>query len=134
MEAPGFIDCVNPTPAEITAWAYRDSLEPMQDWQLIITTPAEAPTVMTLVADPACPTRGYLLLSLYEFARLAAHSDEDGWRPTLDALLLRSDSSTDPWITTWARRTRDHLLVTDQRERVAWPVDRFAATPVDPPR
>lgn len=57
---------VEPTEAEVRAWAYdADSLEPMQDWDLIIWGAVDPGLLVELAADPDCPKRSYFLRCLY---------------------------------------------------------------------
>jgi len=57
---------LDPTEAEIRAWAYEaDSLEPMQDWHLIIWGEVDPGLLVELAADPDCPKRSYFLWCLY---------------------------------------------------------------------
>ncbi|MFI8347660.1 hypothetical protein [Streptomyces sp. NPDC085596] len=65
-----FEDVVNPTPEEMTAWAYAPEAQPpvSQDWDIIATRPAFGSLFLTLTADRKCPHRRFFLCCLYLLA------------------------------------------------------------------
>lgn len=68
----GFADPWNPTADELVAWAHSDRPHPVEDWDLVLTSPEHAPVVLALAADPSCPRRGFLLGCLETLVREAA--------------------------------------------------------------
>jgi hypothetical protein len=105
-----FEDEVNPTDDEIRRWAYSGAPEPMQDFDIIVADPEHLPTLMSLVADPDCLQRAYLLGSLY---CLVGHTDLTD--PRLTLALVTARASTDSWLRTWA--TRADAVVADPASR-----------------
>ncbi len=100
-DQPGFADPWNPTSEEIRGWAYRGALEPVQDWQIIIAELDHLPMLLDCLDDPACPSRPYLLSSLY---CLAGHLDRTD--PRLLEGVARAERSEQRWLTVWAGRVR----------------------------
>lgn len=98
-DEPSFVDVVNPTPAEIRAWASSGAFEPMEDWDLIIADVGNLALLLELAGDQACPARKYFLDSLY---CLIGHSDRADPRLLRAAEVARTAS--DAWIATWGRR------------------------------
>ena len=112
---PSFADVVNPTSDEIRAWAYSGRTAPMEDWEIIIAEPANVSLFITLVADTLCPSRSYILLSLY---CTVGHSDRSG--PWLHEAVLTAEHSTEPWLRTWARRVREIVERPESFDRKDW--------------
>ena len=110
-----FADVVNPTASEIEAWAYNDAPEPMEDFQVIVADPEFATALVGLVGDPECPKRAYLLGSLYCLVGHTPHGDE-----RLHEAVLIAEGSSDPWLSTWARRSRHVINHPDDFNRDDW--------------
>jgi hypothetical protein len=95
---------VEPTEAEIRAWAYdADSLEPIQDWDLIIWGGVRPGLLVELTSDSDCPRRSYFLRCLY--GRIgdevrAGRLDAETW-----AVVDRSINSDDSAVSRWAARS-----------------------------
>ncbi|GHH62424.1 hypothetical protein GCM10017774_90140 [Lentzea cavernae] len=126
---PTFEDEVNPTPDELRAWAYSDAPEPMQDWDTLIAEPGNLPLLLQLVADPTCPSRSYILASLYCFV---GHYDRSA--PELRDAIALAEQTDVPWLTTWARRARqviDHPESFNRSDWCGWP--GYATRPAGDP-
>ncbi|MFD9888339.1 hypothetical protein ACFWY9_03295 [Amycolatopsis sp. NPDC059027] len=131
---PQFEDVVNPTAAEITAWAYTPGAEqPMEDWDLILAL-TDKGLLLELVADPSCPQREILLSCLYIYtgdavrARYRTSPERD-----LLAVLAQAEKYDEPWLTTWAKRTRALMAAPETFDYDAWCGEGLARSPVDPP-
>lgn len=128
-DAP-FADVVNPTAPEITAWAYSDDPEPMEDFQIIVADPEFAVTLVGLVNDKNCPKRQYLLGSLYCLVGHTPHGDE-----RLHEAVLVAENSDDPWVATWARRSRHVINHSEDFSRDDWcGWNGLRTTPAPPPK
>jgi hypothetical protein len=114
-DGPPIADVANPTPDEIRAWAYRGAVEPMQDWDILIAEPGNLPVLVELVADCECPSRKYILRSLY---CLVGHSDRPDFR--LRDAVTTAEEATDPWLTTWAHRVRELIDQPARFNRQDW--------------
>jgi hypothetical protein len=112
---PPIADEVNPSTEEIRAWAYSGAVEPMEDWDIIIAVPRDLPLLLELVGDGGCPARQYLLGSLY---CLVGHSDRSD--PRLEDAIRTAEATTEPWLTTWARRFRAVKERPDAFNRQDW--------------
>jgi hypothetical protein len=91
----------------------------MEDWDVIIAGPANVPLFITLVADTLCPSRSYILRSLY---CTVGHCDRSG--PWLDEAVLTAEHANEPWLRTWARRVREiveRLEFFDRKDWCGWP-------------
>ena len=68
----GFANPVDPTPAELRAWAYHPDpslLHTMPpDWDLLVSGDRLIGTLFDLAMDPACPARRFALHCLYIYA------------------------------------------------------------------
>jgi len=68
----GFANPVDPTPAELRAWAYQPdsvTLESMPlDWDLLVAGDHLIGTLAELALDPRCPARRFTLHCLYIYA------------------------------------------------------------------
>ncbi len=114
-DGPPITDVVNPAPDEIWAWAYSGATEPMQDWNVIIAEPDNLPLLVELVADLACPSRRYILRSLY---CAVGHGDRTDRR--LHDSVVRAQQSDEPWLNTWARRVHDIVEHPESFQRQDW--------------
>ena len=110
-----FQDEVNPTDDELVRWAYSGALEPYEDFDIVIADPEHLDTLVKLVADPDCPTREYLLGSLY---CTIGHSDLAD--PRIDAAVQTALGSADPWVARCAERVRRLLAEPATRVRDDW--------------
>src|SRR4029453_1022588 len=72
MSFRGFANPVDPTPAELRAWAYNpDSVMPDMmppEWDLLVSGDPLVNTLFDLALDPACPARRFALHCLHIYA------------------------------------------------------------------
>jgi hypothetical protein len=87
----------------------------MQDFDIIVAEPEMLPTLLKLVGDHRCPTRKYLLGSLY---CLIGHSSLDDLR--IAEAARQSSESDDAWLRTWGRRVEAVLARPATRDREYW--------------
>jgi hypothetical protein len=114
----GFANPVDPTPAELRAWAYHPSAVPLQnmppDWDLLVSGDHLMPTLFDLAMDRGCPARRFALHCLYIYAadgirtnfkahpkrrlrRMVEQAEQDGdevigiWAHNVRMLLARPD-------------------------------------------
>jgi hypothetical protein len=107
----GFANPVDPTPAEMRAWAYYpDSvrLETMPvDWDLLVASDRLIATMFELSFDPDCPARRFALHAMYIYA---ADAIRTGFRAhpkrRLRKFLEQAEEQGDDWLTTWAHNVR----------------------------
>lgn len=120
---PTFDDVTNPTPQEMTTWAYLpDADDPIsQDWDVIATRPALASLFLALAADRECPKRGFFLGCLY---LLAGDTVRTGFRtmPEADLLTLTNEASRtgETGVVTWAEHTRALVNAPESFGYAAW--------------
>jgi hypothetical protein len=127
----GFEDVVNPTPAEITAWAYSGEPEPMEDWDLMLSDLELAPLLLELISDSACPSRSYLLGSLYVLTGDAVRTSyRDISQQQLTVLTRQAEALDDPWTSTWAKRTKILMNAPETFVYEAWCGWGLSRTPV----
>jgi hypothetical protein len=102
----GFKDVANPTPTELTAWAFSDPKTWMQDWHIIVTRPGLADTLVVLAANPRCPEQEFFLTCLYLLVGDAVWSRyHTSTAEEIDSLLLRTRGNPNVWIETWVERS-----------------------------
>ena len=114
-DGPRIVDEINPTPDEIRAWAYSGAVEPMEDWDIIIAEPGNLNLLMDLIGDPTCPSRRYLLGSLY---CTVGHSDHADSR--LISTATSAEASSDAWVPAWGHRVRRVLDHPSDFKRDEW--------------
>lgn len=107
----GFANPVDPTAAELRAWAYQPdsvALRSMpQYWDLLVAGDRLVSTVFDLAMDPRCPARRFALHCLYIYAA-------DGIRTNFNAhpkrrlrkLVERAEGEGDEFMRTWAFNVR----------------------------
>ena len=68
----GFANPVDPSPAELRAWAYQPDSVPLQsmpqDWDLLVSGDRLIMTLFQLAMDRSCPARRFALHCLYIYA------------------------------------------------------------------
>jgi hypothetical protein len=106
------MDPYNPTPDDLREWAQNpDSLEPVQDWNLIIELESENwETILALADDPTISKRQFFLQTLYLIVGDAVRTEFRAFKRTdLDKLIQRSETSNSPEIQNWRERSL-HLM------------------------
>jgi hypothetical protein len=121
----GFENPVDPTPAELRAWAYHPDSVLLQtmppDWDLLVSGDRLIGTLFDLAMDPDCPARRFALHCMYIYAA-------DGIRTNFRAHPKRklrkfvesAEESGDEMLTTWAHNTRMLLARPDLFEYHDW--------------
>ena len=107
----GFANPVDPSPAELRAWAYEPDSVPLhtmpKDWDLLVSGDRLIGTLFDLAMDRACPARRFALHCLYIYAadairtKFRAHP-----RRRLRKLVEQAESQGDELMTVWAYNTR----------------------------
>jgi len=114
----GFANPVDPTPAELRAWAYHPdpSLLPSMppDWDLLVAGDRLIGTLFDLAMDPACPARRFALHCLYIYAadairtKFRAHP-----RRRLRKFVETAEHEGDEMCKVWAHNVRMLLAHSD---------------------
>lgn len=114
----GFTNPVDPSPAELRAWAYHPDSVPLTsmppDWDLLVAGNGLVATLFDLAMDPACPARRFALHCLYIYAadgirtRFRAHPKRRFWK-----LVERAEQEGDEPMRTWAQNSRILLAQPD---------------------
>ncbi|ROT33740.1 hypothetical protein [Micromonospora sp. HM5-17] len=107
----GFANPVDPSPAELRAWAYEPDSVPLEtmppDWDLLVSGDHLITTLFDLAMDPSCPARRFALHCLYIYAadgirtKFRAHS-----RRRLRKLVEQAERNGDEPMLIWAHNTR----------------------------
>lgn len=107
----GFANPVDPSPAELRAWAYEPDSVPLhtmpQDWDLLVSGDHLVATLFDLAMDPSCPARRFALHCLYIYAadgirtKFRAHP-----RRRLRKLVEQAEQHGDEPMAVWAYNTR----------------------------
>ncbi|MFI5821329.1 hypothetical protein ACIA8I_19835 [Streptomyces rishiriensis] len=122
-QEPTFEDGADPTPEEMTAWAYTPEAQPpfAQDWDIIATRPAFGSLFLTLAADSKCPQRRFFLGCLYLLAgdavRTRFRTMPEG---SLIELTSEAMSTGEAWVCTWAGRTQALLRTPESFSYEDW--------------
>lgn len=107
----GFVNPVDPTPAELRAWAYHPDESVLQtmppDWDLLVSGDRLIGTLFELAIDPTCPARRFALHCLHIYAA-------DGIRTNFRAhpkrrlrkFVEHAEETGDELLDTWAHNTR----------------------------
>jgi hypothetical protein len=121
----GFANPVDPTPAELRAWAYQPDSVPLHamppDWDLLVSGDRLIGTLFELAMDPACPARRFALHCLYIYAA-------DGIRTNFQAhpkrrlrkLVEHAEEQGDEMLATWAHNARMLLARQDLFDYQDW--------------
>ena len=107
----GFANPVDPTPAEVHAWAYQPDSVPLNtmpyDWDLLVANDRLVGTLFDLALDRACPARRFALHAMYIYAADAIRTDFRAHpRRRLRRLVEQAEERGDEWLTTWAHNVR----------------------------
>jgi hypothetical protein len=111
MAFRGFANPVDPTTAELRAWAYHPDPAVLQsmpaDWDLLVAGDRLIGTLFDLALDKTCPARRFALHCLYIYAA-------DGIRTNFRAhpkrklrkMVEQAEDSGDEGLATWAHNAR----------------------------
>jgi hypothetical protein len=102
---------VDPSPAELRAWAFNPDSVPLQtmpaDWDLLVSGDRLITTLFDLAMDRTCPARRFALHCLYIYAadgirtHFRAHP-----RRKLRKLVEQAEQYGDEMMTVWAHNSR----------------------------
>ena len=121
----GFANPVDPSPAELKAWAYNPDSVPLQtmppDWDLLVSGDRLVMTLFELAMDRSCPARRFALHCLYIYAadgirtQFRAHP-----KRRLRKLVQQAESIGDEPMQVWAHNSRVLLATPDLFEYHDW--------------
>ena len=121
----GFANPVDPTPAELRAWAHHPDTVRLQamppDWDLLVASDRLVGTLLDLALDVNCPARRFALHCLYIYAadairtKFRAHP-----KRKLRKLVEQAEDDGDDILVTWAHNTRLLLAVPDLFDYRDW--------------
>lgn len=107
----GFSNPVDPSPAELRAWAYQPDSVPLQsmpqDWDLLVSGDRLITTLFDLAMDRSCPARRFALHCLYIYAadgirtKFRAHP-----KRRLRKLVEQAEQQGDEPMLVWAHNSR----------------------------
>lgn len=122
---PGFSDVVDPTAAELRAWAYAPDSVPTHrlpdDFDLLVTNERLIHTLFALAADPDCPARRFALHCLHVYAAAAIRSRfRTHPRKRLRRLVERAEATADVALARWAHNCRVLLARPDLFDYAEW--------------
>jgi hypothetical protein len=107
----GFANPVDPSPAELRAWAHQPDSVPLQslppDWDLLVSGDRLIPTLFELASDPSCPARRFALHCLYIYAADAIRTNFRAHpKRRLRKLVEHAEHLGDESMATWAHNAR----------------------------
>ncbi|HEU4422452.1 MAG TPA: hypothetical protein VFR67_07910 [Pilimelia sp.] len=115
----GFANPVDPSPAELRAWAFNPDSVPLQsmppDWDLLVSGDRLITTLFDLAMDRTCPARRFALHCLYIYAadgirtQFRAHP-----KRRLRKLVEQAEEYGDEIMTIWAHNSR--VLLADPQQ------------------
>jgi hypothetical protein len=121
----GFANAVDPTPAELRAWAYHPDTVKLQamppDWDLLVANDRLAVTLLDLALDVNCPARRFALHCLYIYAadairtKFRAHP-----KRRLRRLVEQAEDDGDETLQMWAHNTRVLLALPELFDYREW--------------
>jgi hypothetical protein len=121
----GFANPVDPTPAELRAWAYHPEAMQAQnmpaEWDLLVSGDPLVNVLMELALDRACPARRFALHCLYIYAadairtKFRAHP-----KRRLRRLVEKAEDEGDELLVLWAHNTRMLLAVPELFDYHDW--------------
>ena len=111
MAFRGFANAVDPTAAELRAWAYQPDSVSLQEmpayWDLLVAGDRLVTTVFELAIDPRCPARRFALHCLYIYAADGIRTEFSAHpKRRLRKLVERAESGGDDLMQTWAYNVR----------------------------
>jgi hypothetical protein len=107
----GFANPVDPTPAEVRAWAYHPDEQVLSamppDWDLLVSGDRLIGTLFELAMDPTCPARRFALHCLYIYAADGIRTDFKAHpKRRLRKMVEHAEEDGDEMIGTWAHNVR----------------------------
>jgi hypothetical protein len=121
----GFANPVDPTSAELRAWAYHPDTVKLQnmppEWDLLVAGDPLIGTLLDLALDETCPARRFALHCLYIYAadairtKFRAHP-----KRRLRKLVERAEDDGDEQLQLWAHNTRMLLAVPELFDYRDW--------------
>jgi hypothetical protein len=104
-----FKDPYNPTEEEITSWAFDpEGLQPVQDWDLMVTRIVNGSLLLKLAGDTSCPQAHFFLRCLYLLVGDAVRSKWNTAKKSDVLKLLNSGARhSDPKVQRWAMLALD---------------------------
>jgi len=121
----GFANPVDPTPAELRAWAYQPGAVPLStmpaDWDLLVANDRLIGTIFDLAMDTACPARRFALHCLYIYAGNAIRTNfRVHPKRRLRKLVEQAEEDGDDLLAMWAYNTRVLLARPDVFDYHDW--------------
>jgi hypothetical protein len=121
----GFANAVDPTAAELRAWAYQPDSVSLQSmpayWDLLVAGDRLVTTVFDLAMDPRCPARRFALHCLYIYAADGIRTDFSAHpKRRLRKLVERAETEGDEFMRTWAFNVRVLLARPEMFDFHAW--------------
>jgi len=121
----GFANPVDPTPAELRAWAYHPDAVKLQsmppDWDLLVASDRLIGVLFDLALDVKCPARRFALHCLYIYAadsirtKFRAHP-----KRRLRKLVEQAEADGDDILSVWAHNTRVLLAMPELFDYRDW--------------
>ncbi len=110
----GFANPVDPTPAELRAWAYHPDSVDLQamppDWDLLVSGDPLIFTLFELSLDRGCPARRFALHCLYIYAADAIRTNFQAHpRRRLRRMVEQAEREGDEVLAVWAHNVRTLL-------------------------
>jgi hypothetical protein len=107
----GFANAVDPTAAELRAWAYHPDSVPLEDmppyWDLLVAGDRLVMALFALAMDTNCPARRFALHCLYIYAADGIRTDFSAHpKRRLHKLVKRAEAEGDEPMRTWAYNVR----------------------------
>jgi hypothetical protein len=113
----------NPTAEDLRLWAYdAESLEPEQDWDLVLSWTPYDDLFLEFASDPGCPKANYFLALLYLIVGDAVRSKyRTKAKEDVQALLQKAEKRFPKHcIDLWVSRSRELLAHPDTFRYTDW--------------
>lgn len=121
----GFANPVDPSAAELRAWAYRPDAVPLQsmppDWDLLVSGDHLVTTLFELAMDRSCPARRFALHCLYIYAADAIRTNFKAHpKRRLRRMVETAEADGDDLMVTWAVNARVLILRPESFDYHEW--------------